>query len=93
MFSQPYDLNIYSAFTGAGLRVDKPSYQQGLFYAMYYGTGNWVRRQAGQEAVFQLEELEVVTNMTEETYSPLVSWTVHQVRMSSEGRPAFLPPV
>ena len=94
MFSQPYDLNIYSAFTGAGLRKEEsPRYQQGLFYAMYYGTGDWVRREAGQEAAFQLGQLEVVTNMTEETYSPLVYWTLHQVRMSSEGSPAFLPPV
>ena len=83
MFSQPYDLNIYSAYTGAGVRKDKPSYQQGLFYAMYFGTGQWVRREAGEQAVYQLEQLEVVTNMTADTYTPLVSWTVHQVRMSS----------
>ena len=83
MFSQPYNLNIHSAFTAAGLRKDKPSYRQGLFYAMYYGTGQWVRTQAGQEAVYQLEQLEVVTNMTEDTYRPVVSWTIHQVRMSS----------
>ena len=50
---------------------------------MYYGSGHWVRRDAGQEAVFQAEQLEVVTNMTADTYTPLVSWTVHQVRMSS----------
>ena len=87
MFSQPYDLNIYSALSGAGVRADKPSYQQGLFYAMYYGTGQWVRRDAGQEAVYQAEHLESVTNMTEDTYTPLVSWTVHQVRMSSLSGP------
>ena len=83
MFSQPYNLNIHSSFTAAGLRKDKPSYRQGLFYAMYYGTGQWVRSQAGQEAVYQLEELEVMTNMTEDSYRPLVFWTIQQVRMSS----------
>ena len=31
MFSQPYDLNIYSAITGAGVRADQPSYQQAVF--------------------------------------------------------------
>ena len=91
MFSQPYDLNIYSAFTRAGVRTETPRYQQGLFYAMYYGTGQWERRKAGQEAVFQLGQLEVVTNITEDTYSPLVSWTVHQVRMSSESGPQLTP--
>ena len=89
MFSQPYDLNIYSAFTAAGVRKDRPSYQQGLFYAMYYGTGNWVRSDAGQQAVYQLEQVEVVTNMTEDTYTPLVTWTIHQVRMSSLSGPTF----
>merc|ERR1712038_1578918 len=83
MFSQPYDLNIYSAFTAAGVRKDRPSYQQGLFYAMYYGTGNWVRRDAGQQAVYQLEQVEVVTNMTEDTYTPLVTWTIHQTQSQS----------
>ena len=89
MFSQPYDLNIYSAFTAAGVRKDRPTYQQGLFYAMYYGTGNWVRRDAGQQAVYQLEQVEVVTNMTEDSYTPLVTWTIHQVRMSSLSGPTF----
>ena len=89
MFSQPYDLNIYSAYTGAGVRKDKPSYQQGLFYAMYFGTGQWVRKEAGEQAVYQLEQLEVVTNMTEDTYTPVVTWTVHQVRMSSLSGPTF----
>ena len=43
MWSQPYDLNIYNAHTGAGVTRDRPSYKQGLYYAMYYGTGHWVR--------------------------------------------------
>ena len=83
MWSQPYDLNIYEAHTGAGVTKDRPAYKQGLFYAMYYGSGQWVRKEAGEEATFRMEELEVVTNMTEDSYKPLVTWDIHQVRMSS----------
>ena len=68
MWSQPYDLNIYKAYTGAGVTKDRPTYKQGLYYAMYYGTGQFLRREAGMEAVYQMEELEVVTNITEDSY-------------------------
>ena len=52
MWSQPYDLNIYKAYTGAGVTKDRPTYKQGLYYAMYYGTGQFLRREAGIEAVY-----------------------------------------
>ena len=83
MWSQPYDLNIYKAYTGAGVTKDRPTYKQGLYYAMYYGTGQFLRREAGMEAVYQMEELEVVTNITEDSYKPVVTWDILQVRMSS----------
>ena len=35
------------------------------------------------EAVYQMEELEVVTNITEDSYKPVVTWDILQVRMSS----------
>ena len=39
------------------------------------------------EAVYQMEELEVVTNITEDSYKPVVTWDILQVRMSSlQGR-------
>ena len=47
---QPYDLNLYTAFNGAGVTRDRSRYSQGLFYAMYYGSGQWTRREAGTEA-------------------------------------------
>ena len=50
IFVQPYDLNLYTAFTGAGVTRDRSRYSQGLFYAMYYGSGQWTRREAGTEA-------------------------------------------
>ena len=50
MWSQPYDLNLYTAFTGAGVTRDRSRYAQGLFYAMYYGSGQWSRRGAGTQA-------------------------------------------
>ena len=50
MWSQPYDLNLYTAYTGAGVTRDRARYSQGLFYAMYYGSGQWSRRGAGTQA-------------------------------------------
>ena len=50
LWSQPYDLNLYSAYTGAGVTRNSAKYSQGLFYAMYYASGQWTRKEAGTEA-------------------------------------------
>ena len=49
-----------------------------------------LRQQAGGEAVYQQDQLEVVTNITEDTYKPIVTWDIHQVRMSSPSERPFL---
>ena len=81
MWSQPYDLNLYTAFTGAGVTRDRASYSQGLFYAMYYGSGQWSRRGAGTQARYEMEGVEVTTNMTynTDTYKPVILWDIYEV--------------
>ena len=81
MWSQPYDLNLYRAYTGAGVGGGGQNYTEGggLFNSMYYKTGTWVRRPAGEESRFRMTGLEVVTNLTHNTYKPIMLWTITEV--------------
>ena len=72
---------VCQAYTGAGVSVDREASTQGLFYAMYYGTGSWVRGSAGGQSSFQQEGLRVVTNMTDNTYKPVLLWAISEVRV------------
>ena len=56
-------------------------YSQGLFYAMYYGSGQWSRRGAGTQARYEMEGVEVTTNMTynTDTYKPVILWDIYEV--------------
>ena len=80
MWSQPYDLNLYRAYSGVGVaREGFANFSEGVFNSMYYDTGNWVRRPAGEESRYVMEGLEVVTNITQNTYKPVLIWTIQEV--------------
>ena len=56
-------------------------YSQGLYYAMYYGSGQWRLQQAGAAARYKMEGVEVVTNLTHNpgTYKPVLVWEIYEV--------------
>ena len=79
MWSQPYDLNLYRSYIGVGLTSDSRNISSGLFSSMYYEQGPWERRPAGQLASFSDGNLEIVANMTQNTYKPVVMITISEV--------------
>ena len=82
MWSQPYDLNLYRAYTGVGVAGGRGyNFTQagGLFYSMYYDSGTWVRRPAGEESRYRMNGLEVEANLTHNTYKPIMLWTISEV--------------
>ena len=85
MWSQPYDLNLYRSFSGVGiLRTTSELTEEDLFTSMYYESGNWVRSPAGQEGIFEDEQFELRSNLTENTYKPIMLWSITEVSIVTQ---------